>query len=83
MVFICILFSSDGPTDKPNLQPVTTKIYTGKIVTLTCNNPYDDGNPDCDTPGLKWKEILKTFRTHKHTHSPWMIPIQETTHVLE
>ena len=41
-------FYSDGPIGKPDLQPPKQVKYQDEIVVLTCNNPTDDGNPNCD-----------------------------------
>ena len=38
----------DGPTGHPNIEPTTLSKHAGEIVVLSCNNPDDDGNPDCD-----------------------------------
>ena len=38
----------DGPTGHPYLEPIKSLKQMEEKVVLTCNNPYDDGNPDCD-----------------------------------
>ena len=43
--FVCM---SDGPEGKPDLQPMRREEYEGEAVILTCFNPSDDGNPNCD-----------------------------------
>ena len=47
-LYYCDKIFSDGPTGKPNVEPTTSSKHTGEQVVLLCNNPVDDGNPDCD-----------------------------------
>ena len=46
---------SDGPTGPPHLEPSTSSKHMEENVILICNNPVDDGNPDCDD--YTWKRI--------------------------
>ena len=46
---------SDGPTGPPHLEPATSSKHMEENVILICNNPVDDGNPDCDD--YTWKRI--------------------------
>ena len=39
---------SDGPTGRPHLEPTTSSKQVEETVALMCNNPVDDGNPDCN-----------------------------------
>ena len=39
---------SDGPSGKPVAEPTTSSKHEGQEVILTCNNPNDDGNPNCN-----------------------------------
>ena len=38
----------DGPIGQPNVEPIISSKPEDEKVVLTCNNPVDDGNPDCD-----------------------------------
>ena len=49
------MYISDGPTGRPYLKPIKSYKQTDEKVVLTCNNPIDDGNPDCDI--YTWKRI--------------------------
>ena len=51
----CDKIFSDGPTGKPNVEPTTSSKRTGEQVVLLCNNPVDDGNPDCDV--YTWNRV--------------------------
>ena len=46
----------DGPTGQPNVEPITSSKHAEEKVVLTCNNPVDDGNPDCDVYTWNWME---------------------------
>ena len=48
-------FLSDGPTGHPNVDPFVISKHAREIVVLTCNNPEEDGNPDCDI--YTWNRI--------------------------
>ena len=48
-------YVSDGPIGSPHLEPITSSKHGEESVVLTCNNPDDDGNPDCDI--YTWKRI--------------------------
>ena len=51
----CDKIFSDSPTGKPNVEPTTSSKHTGEQVVLLCNNPVDDGNPDCDV--YTWNRV--------------------------
>ena len=40
-------FFSDGPTGKPNADPLSLSKHADEKALLTCLKPTDDGNPDC------------------------------------
>ena len=56
---------SDGPTGEPSVVPTTSSKHTGEIVVLLCNNPDDDGNPDCDV--YTWDRVEGNDRNHSPT----------------
>ena len=57
--------SSDGPTGKPDLRPSEVKQYADRDVTLTCNNPTDAGNPNCDV--YTWNKLEGTSENLPNT----------------
>ena len=52
---LLLIVLSDAPTGVPSVVPSVTSKYTREIVVLTCNNPEEDGNPDCDI--YAWNRI--------------------------
>ena len=46
----------DGPLGQPTVEPTTSSKHAEEKVVLTCNNPVDDGNPDCDVYIWIWME---------------------------
>ena len=52
---LLLIVLSDAPTGVPSVVPSVTSKYTREIVVLTCNNPEEDGNPDCDI--YTWNRI--------------------------
>ena len=51
---------SDGPTGKPDVDPLSLSKHAGEQVVLTCVNPIEDGNPDCDI--YTWNKIEGIYR---------------------
>ena len=50
----------DGPSGKPDVDPQSLSKHAGEQVVLTCVNPTEDGNPDCDI--YTWNKIEGIYR---------------------
>ena len=50
----------DGPSGKPDVDPPSLSKHVDEKVILTCVNPTEDGNPDCDI--YTWNKIEGIYR---------------------